>query len=151
MAKVDYVVNEADMVNPFLLAAGEYVCVITESDYLDAKSGAGKHIVLKFNVVEGPSKGRVFTQRLGTGYNNSPVAQQIARRIFGEICSIAGHPHGVADTNQVHNIPMIVKLNVTKDQNGEDQNNIASVKKYSGSAPATAGSGEKIGVMPWQK
>ncbi len=47
-----------------LLPAGDYHAVITESDYVETKSGTGMNLKLTWQIIDGNFKGRLLFENL---------------------------------------------------------------------------------------
>jgi hypothetical protein len=119
-----------------ILPAGDYVSAIAKSEVRDTKAGTGKYINLEWEVMDGPAKGRRFWQSLNL-WNPNVQAVEIAQRELSAICHAAGRLR-VSDTEELHGIPMIVRLKIKSQTGYEDKNEIASVKGMTGSTPLTA-------------
>lgn len=129
--------------------AGWYKVLMDESEMKPTKAGDGAYLHCRFNILEGPYTGRKLFARLNLR-NANPTAQEIG---FKQLSAVA-HAVGVlqvADSTQLHNIPLQVRVKVRKDQSGEydDQNDITSYKNINeqvgaqaaapGGQPAAAG------------
>jgi hypothetical protein len=93
--------------------------------------------------MDGQAKGRRFWTMLNL-WNSNPTAVEIAQRELSSICHACGKLR-VADTEELHAIPMLVRLAVKSDSYGE-KNEVKSYKPANGgapqqSAPAVAASG----------
>jgi hypothetical protein len=91
-------------------ANGWVKALITDSEVVPSKTDPehGRRLNLTFKVVEGEFANRVFFGGLNI-VNKSPVAQEIAMSDLSAI----GHAVGVlqiADSSQLHNVPMWVKI-----------------------------------------
>lgn len=131
--------------------AGWYKVLIDESEMKPTKAGDGAYLHTRFNILEGPYTGRKLFARLNLR-NANPTAQEIG---FKQLSAIA-HAVGVlqvADSTQLHNIPLQVRVKVRKDQSGEydDQNDITSYKNINepvGAAAAAPGGVPGAAVPP---
>ena len=114
--------------------ASWYPMVIRESTNEPTSSGTGAYLQLTMEVIEGQYKGRKAFDRLNLS-NPNPLAVEIAYKALSAIC----HATGViqcADSSQLHNRPMMVKLAVrpaetaqqSKDGKAHDASN--EVKGY---------------------
>jgi hypothetical protein len=130
---------------------GEYAAKVVESDITATKDGTGKILLLVFEVIEGPQKGRRHWERLNI-VNKSPEAQRLAHQSLARICEAAGAPVPLTDSEQLHHKPLMLKLGHLEDDYGV-KNKIKKVSPYraSGGRPVDArppanggGSG-----MPW--
>ena len=100
------------------LPPGEYLAAIAKSDVSDTKKGDGRKVDLEFEVLDGAHKGRRFWTTLNL-WNPNPVAVEIAQRELNSICHAVGKLR-VADTEELHGIPMKVTLGIEKD-NAEER------------------------------
>lgn len=117
------------------LPAGEYIAAIAKSDVRDAKTMGNRYINLEFEVMDGPAKGRRFWSMLNL-WNSNAQAVEIAQRELSSICHACGKLR-VADTEELHGIPMLIRLGTKTDSYGE-KNEIKGYKPTSGGAPAAA-------------
>ena len=133
-----------------VLPAGEYLAAIAKSDVRDAKTGGGnRYINLEFEVMDGPAKGRRFWTMLNL-WNSNAQTVEIAQRELSSICHACGKLR-VSDTEELHGIPMLIRLGVKTDSYGE-KNEVKGYKPTGGAAPvqpqaAAAAGGSKRG--PW--
>lgn len=133
-----------------VLPAGEYVAKIVKSERKEAKAGNGNaYINLEFSVDEGPMDGRRFWTMLNL-WNSNSTAVEIAQRELNSICHAVGKLR-VSDTEELHGIPMRVKLKVKEDSYGA-KNEVTSYKPLNSApsaAQSSAGSSQK--QPPWSK
>lgn len=108
------------------LPAGWYPMQIVESELKPTSNGEGQYLQLKLQVINGDHANRVVYERLNIVNKNS-TAQEIAYRNLSAICHATGVIQ-VEDSQQLHGIPMEVKLGVRPAQNGYDASN--EVKGY---------------------
>ena len=95
-----------------VLPPGEYLAAIAKSDVSDTKKGDGRKVDLEFEVLDGAHKGRRFWSMLNL-WNRNPVAVEIAQRELNSICHAVGKLR-VADTQELHGIPMKVTLGIRR-------------------------------------
>lgn len=106
------------------IPAGEYVATITESVEVQNASSIGSHLKLTITILDGNYKNRKVFDRLHLN-NQNQKAVEIANRRLSSIC----HAVGVMqpkDSNQFHDIPMVVKLAIEED--GKYTSNV--IKNY---------------------
>lgn len=118
------------------LPAGEYISAIVKSDEKETKAG---HVAinLEFAVQDGPMEGRRFWELLNLN-NPNDIAREIANRSLNSICHACGKLRSsIRDTEELHGIPMRVKLKVKKDATYGDGNEVDSYKPLN--APASSG------------
>ena len=116
------------------LPAGEYIACIVKSEKRDAKTRGNAYINLEFEVQDGDCRGRHFWTMLNL-WNNNQQAVDIAQRELNSICHAVGRLR-INDTEELHGIPMRVKLKVEKNDQYGDQNRVAGYSSLN-SAPAS--------------
>lgn len=149
------------------IPAGWYRAIIDESEMRPTKDGTGLRLNLRFMVIDGPYTNRKVFCGLNIK-NNSEKAVEIA---MGQLSAIA-HAVGVlqvADSQQLHNLPMWIKVKIQKDESGqyEDKNDITSFKNindpsvlaaatpppgtgfYTPPAPAAGAGWAAAAAQPW--
>ena len=116
------------------LPAGEYIACIVKSEKRDAKNRGNAYINLEFEVQDGDCRGRHFWTMLNL-WNDNQQAVDIAQRELNSICHAIGRLR-INDTEELHGIPMRVKLGIKEDKQYGPKN---VVKGYSSlnSAPAS--------------
>ena len=163
MSELNYQTNPDELESSFeAIPAGEYLAVITDSDYTDNKQMTGKILKLTYEIIDGPYKGRKIFNNLNLE-NQSPQAEQIARKSLNSI-GVATGVAMIKDSSQLHDIPMKIDVKVKDDPNYGLQNRIAKHSAIQGSeAPARQPQGEKApesaapttngngGKKPWEK
>jgi len=101
---------------------GKYLVIITESEMKQTKAGDGQYLQLTHEIVEeGAYKGRKIWSRLNI-VNRNKTAEEIAHRTLSSLCHATGVMQ-LTDSTQLHNIPVVADVKVSKD--GE-QNEIPS-------------------------
>lgn len=91
--------------------AGDYLCQISKSEIKANKKKDGKYINLTFKIIEGEHKGRIFWALMNIQNPNQQTVE-IANKEFATICRAAGL-NKVQDTEELHGIPMTVKVKIT--------------------------------------
>lgn len=110
------------------LPEGDYICKIVESGEKTSKASGDKYINLKITVLDGPCKGRTLYHMLCL-WSKNETAKRIAEAHLSQICRAIG-VMTPKDTAELHNMPIIVHVTVTKDQQrGEMRNNITKFEK----------------------
>lgn len=98
--------------NPFApLPADWYLAEITKSELKTTKDKSGKYIALSLKILEGDHEGRIVYSNLNI-VNKSDIAVKIAKADLKAICSSVGFEGELEDTEDLHNIPMAIKLSV---------------------------------------
>lgn len=145
--------NGETMGDTSVLPTGEYVAAIVKSERREAKAGNGNaYINLEFEVQDGPAQGRRFWTMLNL-WNNNDTAVEIAQRELNSICQAIGKLR-VSDTEELHSIPMIVKLGVKTDSYGE-KNVTKGYKPLNGGGASRqqtqTGNKSSGGSAPWRR
>jgi hypothetical protein len=113
MAQLNFNAQQVAPAQPFgdPLPEAWYVMTITKSETMPVKDKPSEgYLQLEFTVAQGPMQGRKATHRLNL-YNANQQAVDIA---YGELSAIC-HATGVIqvqDSQQLHNIPLGVKLGI---------------------------------------
>lgn len=112
---------------------GWYPAQIIDSEIKDTASG-GQMLKLSGEITDGDFSGRLFWDNLNI-VNRSEVAQRIASQRLGKYCAAVGLGP-IDDTEDLHNIPFMVKL-VIEPGEGQyrDKNIVKDVKPYENAAP----------------
>lgn len=121
------------------LPAGWYNAVIDNTEMKPTKAGTGAYLEIRFNVVDGEFTGRKVFARLNIR-NPNPVAQEIGYKDLSAICHAVGIIN-VQQSQQLHNIPLKIKVSVTPaDGQYEASNDIKAYRNINenvgGGAPA---------------
>lgn len=91
------------------IPAGEYPAIITDSDMKPTKSGNGQYLELTHQITDGPLKGRLVWARLNLD-NPNAKAVEIAQRSLSSICHACGVTKQINDSQQLHNIPHVIRV-----------------------------------------
>jgi Protein of unknown function (DUF669) len=95
------------------LPPGNYKVQILQSEMRVTKAGTGQLLWLDLEVLEGPHQGRHVYDQLNL-INPSPMAEEIAQRTLSAICHAIGQLQ-VSDSEELHFLPMMVKVAVTRE------------------------------------
>mgnify|MGYP003560063996 FL=1 len=130
---------------------GKYKAVISESEEKQTKKGDGSYLQLTFTVIDGEYENRKLWARLNLN-NPNDQAVSIARAELSAICRSVG-VRQIKDPSQLHDIPLLIRVNAKADDKGELRNEIkgyeaANVATTTTKQPATAAAG---GKAPWAK
>lgn len=101
------------------LPAGWYIAEMVKSELKDTNAKDGKYLALKFKILENAvvdgeevkSEGRFVFTNLNI-VNKNETAVRLARSDLKAICEAVGHTGELEDTVDLHNIELMVKLNV---------------------------------------
>ncbi len=115
--------------------AGTYLASIEESEIKETKSRSGQILNLTWRVLDGQFKGRKVFDRVNI-VNQNPKATEIGQRQLSAICH-AANVLQLNDTQQLHGIPMTIKVIIRKDETGQyaDQNEVKGYTAPAGQAP----------------
>lgn len=113
------------------IPAGWYKAIIDESERRPTKDGQGERLNLRFQVIEGQYAGR----KVFTGLNIRNANEKAQEMGMGQLSAVA-HAVGIlqiSDSQQLHNLPMFIKVKIQKDKEGqyEDRNEITAWKHLS--------------------
>lgn len=121
------------------LPAGEYIVIVDESELKPTKAGDGSYYLkVRYNVIDGQFANRKIYGNINM-QNANPVATEIGR---GQLSALA-HAVGVLlvqDSQQLHNIPLKIKVKIRTDKSGEyePQNDIVAWRNVNEASPAAA-------------
>lgn len=152
MALLQFDASKIEIQNDFeIIPSGEYVAVITDTEWKDTKNKDGQYLSVKLEIIDGKYKGRVLFDNLNLN-NKNETAVKIAQQTLASIC-LATNKVNVNDSSELHNVPLIVKVGVQPAQNGYDESN--RIKGYKPNIGAVAQSAPKQQVSentrPWAK
>lgn len=108
------------------IPAGDYQVIITESQEKQTKAGDGSYLELRLQVLNGPHQNRVLFDRLNLK-NRNPTAVQIAQGTLSAICR-AVNVLTPKDSSELHSKPLTAVVKVSKDNNGNFQNEVKGYK-----------------------
>lgn len=108
-----------------VVPAGTYPAIAVSSEMKPTKSGTGQMLVVTFELLDGQFKGSKVWARMNL-VNQNQQAVDIAKRELGELCRAVGviMPN---DSSELHNRPLMLELDVEKDDKNKDRN---VIKKY---------------------
>ncbi len=134
------------------IPAGTYLAQVTESALRPLKSGNGDGLQLTFEVLDGPFARRKVWMNLNVRHNNG-TAQQIGQQQLSALCHAVGVLR-LADTTQLHNKPVRIRVAIRKDEQYGDKNEIKGFEAAAGvAAPSLAAqkSAPPRAPAPWAK
>ena len=131
------------------LPAGEYVCVVSDSELKPTAANTGTRLVLTLEVIDGQYKGR----KLWEGFNmKNPNAEAV--RISGEqladLCRAIDVPRP-DDSSALHGRPFTAVVKLKKSNYSGEMENVVSKYKSTGTAAAASVTTENANKLPWQK
>ncbi len=125
-----------DMASFEPIPADEYQMQITNSDLKVTSKKDGKYVKLEFTVMAGEFKGRKVWQNLNI-INPSSQAVEIAQKELATICRACGKAQ-IQDTQELHGIPMFVKIGIKPPKGDYPAGNKINGYKSAGTAPKSA-------------
>jgi len=134
--------NTVEPNNFDLLPAGDYQACIVASDIAPTKRGDGKFLSLELQVIDGPHKGRKLFDRLNM-WNPNPKAVEIAKATLSAICRAVG-VLTPKDSQELHDLPLLVKVVVKKDPEFGDKNEVKAYKPLGKKKTTT----DNVGPLP---
>lgn len=129
MAQLNFDASNVPVNNGYdVIPAGWYIAMIERSDLKPTKDASGTYLELVYKVLDGPYTNRLVFQRI-TMQNANQQATQIGHGQLSAVCH-AVNVLRAADSSQLHNIPLKLKVKLRKDPTGqyEDQNEVSSVQ-----------------------
>lgn len=104
-----------------LIPEGKYFAEIRESEWVNTKSGTGKYLKLKYQLVNGSCKGRFVWEMLHLD-NPNTQAVEIANRKLADICRAVGvlTPR---DSVELHDKMLEIKVVVRDGKDGYEPSN----------------------------
>ena len=159
MSKLNFNTAEHEELGDFTpLPAGEYIALIDKSEIKATKDGQGAYLSLQWKLVNNlKENGRIVFDNLNL-QNKNQQAVEIANKRLKSICVACGISGVVTDSEQLHGIPVILRLKVNKATDAfPASNSVVTYKKIGGTvAPpssGTLGEGQPAasggGVRPW--
>lgn len=116
--------------------AGEYMVIITDSEMRATRAG-GEMLSLTHQVIEGEFKGRLIWETLNL-VNANPKTVQIAQQHLSAICHAVGITQAITDSEQLHNRPLVVRVEVDHQEGYRPRNRVKAWKAIAAPAPAAA-------------
>ena len=130
-----------------VIPPGTYNVVIVESDVKDTKSGTGKMLVLKYQILDGQNVGDTVQDNINV-INQSETAQRIGQSQLKHICDAIGFKGKLKDSTQLHGKPLAVKVIVEEFESNKEAGKMLKsnkiekrMKKGSASSAAQPSSG----------
>ena len=116
---------------------GNYKARIVESSEYENKKKNGRIIELQWQV-EGPThSGRRLWQRINYVHTNA-TAQLIGQQDLKAITEACRKPHGIKSTEELHGIPMMIRVKIKSDPQYGDKNEVGRAKPLKNPTPTTA-------------
>lgn len=112
-----------------LLPDGEYLAIITSSDYREARSGAGSYLELVFEIIKGEYTGSRVFLRLCLEHANQ-TAVQIARSTLARLARELGFPEVPRKSEDLHNREIFIQVVQRAQNDGVIRNEIRSFRRH---------------------
>ena len=131
------------------LPEGRYEAVITESEMKDTRAGNGRYLALTLEIVGGDHAGRRLWDRLNLE-NPNEKAVDIAKATLSSICRAVGviKPK---DSTELHNKPLVVRVALRRDENGETRNDIKGYEPSASAKPRDVKAATQAQRAPWSR
>lgn len=118
-----------------LLPKGDYLCMAIASEIKPNSKRTGDYLQITFEVIDGPYKTRKIWDRLNIR-NANKTAEKIAMEQLNALCMATGVLN-LSDSDQLHNIPVVLKVDIEAGRDGyDDQNRVKGYASTGGAAPA---------------
>jgi hypothetical protein len=160
MAALNYIPGTAEPQTFDDIPAGEYVAFISSSEQKTTNDGSQQFIAVEHSIAEGQYAGRKLFNNLFL-WSQNETARRIANGTLESICRAQERLEPVADSSELHNKMMIVKVsyNMTRKVKGggvEDlpegqRNSITAYKKYDNSHAYGAAPVAQAAAAPQQQ
>lgn len=131
------------------IPAGWYNAIIDDTEMKPTRDGSGQYLQIRFSVIDGEYANRKVFTRLNLK-NNNPVAQEIAYKDLSAICR-AVNVIRVEDTQQLHGIPLMVKVKIRPAQGEWEASNEVSGYKGANDGMANAQAPAPAAPVPQQQ
>lgn len=95
------------------LPAGDYVVIVSATEVAETKKGTGYYVKATLDVVEGQFQKRKFWDYMNIK-NQNEIAETIGKAKMKELCSACGITTEIQDTNEIHDIPLVMRLGMDK-------------------------------------
>lgn len=137
MASLNFDANAVEPSEAFdVLPKGKYLCMAVSSQIKPTKSGTGDYLEITFEVLDGAGKGRKIWERLNIR-NQNKKAEEISQRQLSALCRAVGVMN-LVDTDQLHNIPVVLDVEIEQREGYDPQNRVKSYSPSGSTAPVAA-------------
>lgn len=131
--------NTSESTRDFIVDAGKYLVMITESEFKSTKAGNGTGLNIKMQILDGVHQGKHIFQWINIS-NPSQIAMQIGEKLLAQLRLVCGRPTYEDESTTFHNIPIVAKVTKKprKDDPARFENQVSDFLAASTStAPAT--------------
>jgi hypothetical protein len=137
MASINFDANTVEPAEAFdVLPKGKYLCMAVNSEIKPTKNGSGDYLELTFEVLDGNGKGRKIWERLNIR-NSNKKAEEISQRQLSALCRAIGVMN-LQDTDQLHNIPVMINVDIETREGYSPQNRVKGYEPAGGTAPVAS-------------
>lgn len=135
MASINFNAEQVEPTSAYdVLPKGKYLCVAVSSELKETKNRTGEYLQITFEVIGDQFKGRKIFERLNIR-NQNKTAEEIGQRALSALCHAVGVLN-IADSEQLHNIPVYLDITIEDGRDGYDAQN--RVKGYSSASESSA-------------
>lgn len=137
------------------LPAGWYDAAIAGAEIKNTKSGTGRYIAIRYDILGPTHQGRVVFGNLNIE-NASAKAEEIGRQQLRALMEAIGLPR-LNDTDQLLGANVKIKLKIERDDQYGDRNNVAQFASLgkpataASAAPKPAAAKPAGGAPPWAR
>lgn len=103
------------------IPVGWYEARVSNSVVETAKSGNGTLLKLTFEILDPKYPNRKVWDQFWLEHTN-PMARQIGRGRLSALCKAVGRPGMVEDSEELHDVPFLLKLGIEKSEGYEPKN-----------------------------
>jgi len=135
--KLEFNADEVEVVDEDFspLMPGDYPVIVQDSEFRETKKEDGNYLFLQLLVINGQGKNRKLFDRLNLD-NPNPQAVEISKKQLASLCRAIGKQK-ITDSRELHDIPVIARVEIRKGSDGyDDSNNIKGYKKYQAPEPS---------------
>lgn len=137
MASINFDANTVEPSEAFdVLPKGKYLCMAVDSVIKPTKNGSGDYLEITFEVLDGNGKGRKIWERLNIR-NSNKKAEEISQRQLSALCRAVGVMN-LQDTTQLHNIPVMLNVDIETREGYSPQNRVKGYEPANGTATPVA-------------
>jgi len=137
MASITFDANNVETADSFdVLPQGKYLAMAVASQIKPTKAGTGDYLEITFEIIDGKGKGRKVWERLNIR-NVNKKAEEISQRQLAALCRSVGVLN-LQDTDQLHNIPVVLDIEIEKREGYDDQNRVKGYSASGSTAPVAS-------------
>ena len=134
MAQLNYQADPEMKPSYGLIEPGDYLAMIIASEMKPNKARTGEYLQLTVEVIDGQYKGRKVFDRLNIR-NQNKTAERMAIESLNALCLATNTLH-LNDSEQLHNIPVMITVDIEEGKDGYDDQNRIKGYTAAGGSPA---------------